>query len=233
AVHFELVSSLITENFLEAFRRFVSKRGRPTHVHTDNGTNFTGANNLLHNINRRRVEDFGIVERIQWQFNPPSAAWWGGWWERKVRIMKDMLRKNLGRAALSYEELNTVLCDCEAVINSRPITYLAEDTCQLVPLLPSLFLHELKDDKVPDIDVAITSHKITARLRYIQGLRETLKKRFRIEYLGQLMLRPLARSTSNTLKVGDVALIGNDLQKRLDWPLARIKELMEKRELLV
>ncbi|XP_071653393.1 uncharacterized protein [Temnothorax longispinosus] len=226
AVHFELVSSLTTENFLEAFRRFVSRRGRPSYVYTDNGTNFVGANNLLQSIDWRKVERYGVVERIQWQFNPPSAAWWGGWWERMVRSMKDMLRKVLGRAALNFEEVTTVLCDCEAVINSRPLTYLAEDTCQLVPLSPSLFFHELKNDRLPDVDIAITTQKITARLRYIQELREALRKRFRIEYLGQLKQCPSMRSTTSTLKVGDVVLIGNDLQKRLDWPLARIIELI-------
>ena len=43
AVHLEVVSDLTTEAFLAAFRRFVSCRGKPSLVWSDNGTNFVGA----------------------------------------------------------------------------------------------------------------------------------------------------------------------------------------------
>ena len=53
AVHLELVTSLSTEEFLEAFRRFIARRGRPTVVYSDNGKNFVGTRNLLQKINYR------------------------------------------------------------------------------------------------------------------------------------------------------------------------------------
>ena len=39
AVHLELCHSLSTDSFLMAFRRFISRRGRPKEVFSDNGTN--------------------------------------------------------------------------------------------------------------------------------------------------------------------------------------------------
>ncbi len=47
AVHLELVPDLTTEAFLACFRRFISRRGLPTDVFSDNGSNFVGASNDL------------------------------------------------------------------------------------------------------------------------------------------------------------------------------------------
>ncbi|GFR14230.1 hypothetical protein TNCT_472181 [Trichonephila clavata] len=62
AVHLELVSSLSAAAFLSALRRFVSRRGYPSDIYSDNGTNFVGASaylkdlfKLLHNSN---VQDY-------------------------------------------------------------------------------------------------------------------------------------------------------------------------------
>ncbi|GBO33783.1 hypothetical protein AVEN_31648-1 [Araneus ventricosus] len=125
AIHLELITSLTTEVFLQSLRRFIVRRGRPTTIYSDSGTNFKGAERLLHALDWDGILSKAAEEKIQWKLNPPSAAWWGGWWERLVQITKEILRKILGRAALDYEELVTVLCDCERVINSRPLTYVS------------------------------------------------------------------------------------------------------------
>lgn len=80
-----------------------------------------------------------------WKFNPPSALWWGGWWERLIGMVKDLLKRMLGPACLDAEEFYTVLCDCESVINSRPLTYLSDDRSELVPLTPAMFMRELTE----------------------------------------------------------------------------------------
>ena len=50
AIHIEVVTSLSTEAFLAALRRFIARRGRPRAIHSDNGTNFHGAANELHAV---------------------------------------------------------------------------------------------------------------------------------------------------------------------------------------
>ena len=50
AVHIEVVSDLTTEAFLASLKRFVSRRGLPQSIHSDNGSNFTGAKNDLQDL---------------------------------------------------------------------------------------------------------------------------------------------------------------------------------------
>lgn len=157
AVHLELVTSLSTEEFLEAFRRFIARRGRPSIVYSDNGKNFVGACNLL--INWKKISRYCSLNEIEWHFNPHSAAWWGGWWERLIRILKNLLRRSLGRTSLGYEEMNTVLCDCEAVINSRPLTYLSEESGETIAISPVMFLRDMPEAGVPDLDIISSKFK--------------------------------------------------------------------------
>ncbi|XP_035216456.1 uncharacterized protein LOC118189871 [Stegodyphus dumicola] len=112
-VYLELITSLSTDAFLLSFRRFVARRGRPRVVYTDNGTNFRGAYNNFLEIDWSKITRQTEIQKIEWKFIPPTAAWWGGWWERLVRVVKELLRRTLGRAVLTYEELETVMCECE------------------------------------------------------------------------------------------------------------------------
>ncbi len=47
AVHLEPVSDLSAEAFLAALRRFMSRRGKPKEMFSDNGTNFVGVSREL------------------------------------------------------------------------------------------------------------------------------------------------------------------------------------------
>ncbi|XP_035216658.1 uncharacterized protein LOC118190078 [Stegodyphus dumicola] len=122
AIHLELVNSLSTDAFLLALRRFVARRGRSRIIYSDNGTNCRGASNDLSKLNWATVLKEAGTEKILWKFIPPTAAWWGGWWERLFRAVKDLRKRTLGKSVLSYEELYTIICDCETIMNCRPLT---------------------------------------------------------------------------------------------------------------
>jgi len=51
------------------------------------------------------VSDWLENNRVEWHFSPSLAPWWGGFWERMVRSVKDLLRKTFGRQALDYDQL--------------------------------------------------------------------------------------------------------------------------------
>ena len=121
----------------------------------------------------------------------------------------------------------TILCDCEAVINARPHTFVSENSSDLCPLTPAMFLYEqvVYVSGVPDLDCN-DRKSLLKRIKYRQSVSEALRKRFRSEYLSQLTIKN-KRVESRKINVGDVVLIGNDLQKLLDWLLARILELIK------
>lgn len=221
AIHLELVTSLSSMEFIQALRRFIARRTRPSVIYSDNGLNFTGTENLLAQLNWDEILSSSTAQRIKWIFNPPSAPWWGGWWERIIGMVKQLLRRILGKALVSYEEMVTILCDCEWTINSRPITYMNDDIEELIPLTPMMFLNEKRSCEVPDLD-QIEGTSLVERYRYRQILRQQLRERFRQEYLSTLVHRNKKQGEMTILRIGDVVLVETENKKRVDWPIARI-----------
>ncbi|KAF8763186.1 hypothetical protein HNY73_021391 [Argiope bruennichi] len=165
-------------------------------------------------------EEKGKKKEIIWKFIPPSAPWW----ERLIALVKDHQKKVLGRACLSYEEVNTILCDCEDIVNSRPITYVSEHD-DLKPITPSSFLRERRKNGIPDLDhLELSPEYFRKRRLYRCKLQEELKNRFRLEYLGQLRQQTKKMINSHDFKVGDV-IVKVTGQKRWNWPLRKITEV--------
>ena len=229
AVHLELLTSPSTDNFILGFTRFIARRGRPSIVYCDQGTNFVGAKNLLKNINIDQIRSLNKFSPIEWKFIPPAAPWWGGFWERLIGIMKRILRKVLGKSSLNYDEMSSVLCDCESIINARPLTYVSESTDDLVPLTPAMFLHEITEIGIPELNF-LDSKNLNKRYKYRMKIRENLRTRFRAEYLGTLRQSLIGGKMCQPLQVGDIVIIWTDNVKRTDWPLGRIIEIFKSKD---
>lgn len=143
AVHLEIVSNLSTSAFLAAFDRFVARRGLPTTVYSDCGTNFVGAARQLRQLINSSSAQSTITSAksyCEWIFNPPNAPHFRGLWEAAVRSAKRMLVRIMGTHMFTYEEFTTVLCRVEAVLNSRPLTPASTDPHDLESLSPGHFL---------------------------------------------------------------------------------------------
>ena len=46
---------------------------------------------------------------IEWHLNLPLAPWYGGFFERLVKSIKDLITKDLKGSRLSHEEMQTVI----------------------------------------------------------------------------------------------------------------------------
>ena len=126
AVHLELVSDLTTEAFIATLRRFIGRRGLPTLILSDHGTNFVGANREIKHLfqflkdehSQITISNFCASQMIEWRFIPERAPHFGGLWESAVKSMKTHLRRVTSSVKLTFEEMTTILCQIEACLNS-------------------------------------------------------------------------------------------------------------------
>ena len=84
AIHIEVTVDLSADSFINALRRFISRRGAVRSIHSDNGTNFVGAESEmkrgLEEMDHKKVKDFLLKEQcnyILWKKNPPRASHMG------------------------------------------------------------------------------------------------------------------------------------------------------------
>ncbi|XP_071044568.1 uncharacterized protein [Parasteatoda tepidariorum] len=133
------------------------------------------------------------------------------------------------------KEIETVLCDCESQLNSRPLTYVSDDPDDLCPLTPNLFLKDTRTSSTTVLDRLKLTDKteLSKRLVYRRRLMTDLRARFRSEYLSQLHHRLTVRKTTYHPKVGDIILIWNDNHKKIHWPLGRILSVYSSKDGLI
>lgn len=233
AVHFELITSLATKAFLHAFRRFVARRGIPTLVYSDNALTFKRAAKDIQKLGRLLQQDevrsHMANKMITWKFIPERAAWWGGFWERLVRTLKHALRRVVGRQSLTTEEMETVLAEAEAAVNSRPITYLHSSPTENVALTPAHFLagrRLLALPGSPAENFKSTVRALTRRWIHQQKVSDHFWKRWSRDYLLQLRSAHLSkRAPSHDLQEGDLVLVHDEKMPRQVWKSARILKL--------
>ncbi|XP_053380765.1 uncharacterized protein LOC128548967 [Mercenaria mercenaria] len=128
-----------------AVKRFVSQKGTPTQIISDNGSQLKAANSIVDRIwrktiGREEVQTYVSNARITWIFIVEISPWMGGFYERLVGLVKRVFRKALGRRLLTLIHLQTLVKKAGAVINSRPLVYEGDDVSSSITLTPNHFL---------------------------------------------------------------------------------------------
>ncbi|XP_065190901.1 uncharacterized protein LOC135821832 [Sycon ciliatum] len=229
ACHLEMAFSLDTEAFLMAFSRFIKRRGTPSIIVSDNGTNFTAAERELREaseaIDRTQVSRKFAHEGIEWWFNPPRAPHFGGVFEIVVKAAKRAITTVLANASLTDEELLTALIEAEHLINTRPLTTVSDDAQDDQPLTPQHFLVGRMDAPLAK-EVTLLGEHQHQRKRWaaVQRLVDEVWQRWKREFLPSLNLRKCWRQAKKSLKVGDVVMWMSPGTPRGQWPLGRIME---------
>ena len=86
---------------------------------------------------------------ITWKYTTALAPWQGVFYECLVVLVKQGLRKGIGRKLLSWDKLITMITEVKAIINTRPLTYMCGDFLSGFTLTPAHFLTANLDTVIP------------------------------------------------------------------------------------
>ena len=229
AVHLELVSDLTSDAFISCLRRFTARRGKPSLIMSDHGTNFVGANRELKEIDQflqqqktqRKISEFCSNSSIRWKFIPERSPHFGGLWEAAVKAMKTHLKRVIGDTKLTFEELTMLLAQVEVCLNSRPLTPLPSTEDGIEVLTPGHFLIGQPLESIPDSSVTYRSMSYLTRWH---PLTRHFWQRWSDEYLTNMRKITKWHHPSRNLRIGDIVVLKEDGLIPTKWPLARIVE---------
>ena len=152
-----------------------------------------------------------------------------------VRSTKRCLRKVIGQAKLSYDELLTAITEVEAIINSRTLLYITPDDLD-EPLTPLHLLMGRRIRSLPDglshqAEIGDSKFQMNpanlARVKYLNITLNQFWKRWRHEYLIELReahQHANRTSTGTPIAVGDLVVVYSENQPRGFWKLARVEQ---------
>ncbi len=229
AIHMEMVDSLSTEAFLAALRRFVSRRGRCAHIYSDCGTNFVGAERELKNYllsigTNRSIADKLTNDGIQWHFLPPGAPHQGGLWEAGVKSAKHHLRRIIGSLTFTKEQFGTLLCEVEAVLNSRPLYQRSADPNDMEALTPGHLLTGEPLTAIPTPDLKDVAMNRLNQYQLVESRVQEFWRRWSREYINTLQQRNKWMWTKQNVAVGDLVLLVEE-SPPANWKMGRIETL--------
>ena len=125
AIHLEPCPGLDASSFRNALARFIAVRGIVKRMRSDNGSNLVCISKQLNpELSFDQVKSDLSKKGIEWEFNPPHASHFGGFYERKIGAVRRILESTMRVASssrLSRDEFYTVLQECASIVNNTPL----------------------------------------------------------------------------------------------------------------
>ena len=216
AIHLECTLSLNTEDFFKAVSRFVSRRGVPSLIRSDNAKTF-----------KCGAEKLSSIFKMNWKFSVEKAPWQGGVWERLVRNVKTALRYSISSCNGTYQDIETLAIYTERIVNSRPLIYGSANDDDFHPITPNHFLIPTaltQTNENLDINRCILSTALSCNRRAVN----TFWTKWKREYLVTLN-KASPELKRKAVDIGSICFL-NECSKRQYWPLVRVKELVKGRD---
>ncbi|XP_059093162.1 uncharacterized protein LOC131888340 [Tigriopus californicus] len=230
AIHLELTPDLSTEQFIDALRRLIARRGRTRVMLSGNAQTFKAANrdlkSLFSKLDKSKITQ--TFHDISWVFSIERAPWNNGVAERMVRTVKTPLRIMLQKSRLSFRDLETLLIEVEGIVNNRPLAVTKDNQDEHHAITPAELVIGRRIDILPDYAGNIEDDPpFVKRWKHLKAMLNQFWRRWSKDYLLELQpTRKWHHGRNFELQTGMVVFIRDKNMSRQEWKLAAIEEFV-------
>ena len=223
AVHLEVTEAMDTEAFTNALTRYVSFRGVPTDILSDNWKTFQSEDKDLENWVRLLDEGDAIKSQpagITWHFTPPHGPHHGGIYEIMVKATKRALRSLFRRPDLTMDQFRTAIAKVSALLNGRPLSRTESNGRDMI-LTPNHFLHGNLGGAV-HVKLDNKPHK---RWNVVHELVQEFWTLYIKSYLPELKQARRWKTIHPNVRVGDIVIELDPNIPQGEWKLAIVRKV--------
>ena len=229
AVYIDLTENYGTDAILQTIRRFVSVRGSPSQIISDQGSQLKSASKeaalLTKDWNWSPVSDWARAHNIDWKFVPAEGQHQNGLSESLIKSVKRSIHHVIGKNILTSSELQLMLFEIANVINSRPIgTIPSSDPECPTALTPNDLILGRSSNEVPHGPFE-TSPTIARRFKFVQGLIDDWWQRWYESVLPSLVPSYKWQQRHRNVRVNDICLIRYKSKVRSSYRLGRVTDI--------
>ena len=193
----------------------------------------------LEKMDNDEVRNFLLKKECDWfefKLNTPTASHAGGVWERMIRTVRNALNGLLEEygSHLDEESLRTLMCEAEAIVNSRPMAAPGMNVPEDEPFTPNHLLTMKSRVLLPPRGEFQRADVYSVkRWKPVQYLVNQFWDRWKKGFLLALQERQKWNIPRRSLQPGDVVLLKEDSTARNQWRSARVEEAYKDEDGLV
>ena len=238
AVHIDLTQAYHTDALIQTIRRFMSLRGCPKEILSDQGTQLVACHKelavMLELMDWSLIDGWCSRRGVEWKFVPPQGQHMNGVSEALVKVTKRQLTQAVEGKMLNFVETQTVFCEISQVMNCRPLGVYARpgaDPLDGGPITPNHLLLGRATNQIPELKFENVS--LIRRMRFLQGIIEEFWHKWKIVSFPSLVPQYKWHKKCRNAAVGDVVLLNSDDSKVAEFKLGQITEVFESSDKLV
>ena len=154
------------------------------------------------------LQRFAAKKRFQWIVSPPDAPWRQGRAERRIGVVKRLMKLAVGDSRITPLELQTILFEVANICNERPLglSKPREDGTYNI-ITPNQLLLGRSHNILPDDTGVADSLPVQARYRLVHHVTNVFWNKWSKEVSPNLVVRQKWHTKDRNLQIGDVVMI--------------------------
>ena len=233
AVHLDIVQDYSAEAVLLTMRRFGALRGWPGAVQSDPGSQLVSASDSLvswWNEFEGALRRFAATKNFSWTVSPPDSPWRQGKVERRIGIVKRLLKFSVGDSRVTPVELQTILFEIANMCNERPLGLSQprdDGTYDLIT--PNNLLMGRSQNILPDDAGLADSLPMSSRYRLVRHVTTVFWKQWSQQVSPGLVIRQKWHQQQRNLCVGDLVMICESSQIKAKYKMGVVDDVSTNR----